>query len=290
MVVTDHALLELTGNASENWITRTAWALGSSGVYVFFMISGFIMVHISWTNFGSSKAAASFLERRILRIVPLYWAATILALAYHRASATHGASDGWKELGYSLAFVPYPGDDQSWAPILPQGWTLNFEAMFYLLFAVGLFFPRRVALTTIIGFLVVFVLLRSRIPNASLAYLASPIVLWFALGMTIATLWRWFELSEPNWVARRAKVLQAFGDASYSTYLSHGLVLTMTMRVWKLIIGQPSVALVFLSLVIATIVGRFVYVTFERPLLRNMNRYYKIVRGFAVGPKIAGTR
>ena len=105
----DHALLELTGNAGENWITRVAWALGSSGVSVFFVVSGFIMVHISWTNFGASKAAANFMQRRIIRIVPLYWAATILAFAFHRVSGTHGAADGWRELGYSLVFVPYPG-------------------------------------------------------------------------------------------------------------------------------------------------------------------------------------
>ena len=165
----------------------------------------------------------------------------------------------------------------------------NFEAMFYLLFAVGLFFPRRVALAAIIGFLAVFVLFGSYIPNASLAYLASPIVLWFALGMALAILWRGFELSEPAWLAKRAKFLQHFGDASYSTYLSHGLALTVTLRVWKMVVGQPSLELVFLSLIIATIVGRVAYVTFEKPLLRIINGYCKAIRVYAAGPKVAGT-
>jgi exopolysaccharide production protein ExoZ len=286
MVVMDHALLELTGNAGENWITRVAWALGSSGVSVFFVVSGFIMVHISWTNFGTSKAAANFMQRRIIRIVPLYWAATILAFAFHRVSGTHGAVDGWRELGYSLVFVPYPGGDQSWSPVLSQGWTLNFEIMFYFLFAIGLFFPRRVALAAIVGLLVAFVLFGSYIPNASLAYLASPIVLWFALGMALAILWHRFELSEPNWVSRRAKLLQQFGDASYSTYLSHGLVLTLTLWVWKMAVGKPSALLVFLSLIIATIVGRIIYGTFEKPILRVINSHVqKAIRVFAVVPK-----
>jgi exopolysaccharide production protein ExoZ len=286
MVVADHALLELTGNAAQNWITRVAWALGSSGVSVFFIISGFLMVHISWTNFGTSKSAASFMQRRIIRIVPLYWAATILALAFHRVSATHGAADGWRELGYSLAFVPYPGADQSWSPVLPQGWTLNFEAMFYLLFAVGLFFPRRVALTAIIGLLVVFVVFGSYIPNASLVYLASPIVLWFAAGMALAILWRRLELHEPTWMARRAKLLQKFGDASYSTYLSHGLVLTVMLWIWKMAVGQPSFLLVFFSLIIATIIGRIIYVIFEKGLLGIINsNIQKAIWVFAAGPE-----
>ena len=292
MVVTDHALLELTGNAAQNSITRVAWALGSSGVSVFFIISGFIMVHISWTQFGTSKAAANFMQRRIIRIVPLYWAATILALAFHRVSATHGATDGWRELGYSLAFVPYQGGDQSWSPILPQGWTLNFEMMFYLLFAVALCFPRRVALTAIMGFLVGFGLLGSYIPIGSVAYLASPIILWFALGMAMAIVWRRFELSEPNWVARRAKLLQRFGDASYSTYLSHGLVLTTTLWLWKMTVGPPSVVLAFLSLIIAAIVGRIIYVIFEKPILRLINTdVQKAIRVFtAVGPECVSAK
>jgi exopolysaccharide production protein ExoZ len=286
MVVVDHALLELTGNAAHNWITRVAWALGSSGVSVFFTISGFIMVHISWTNFGTSKAAANFMQRRIIRIVPLYWAATILALAFHRVSATHGATDGWQELGYSLAFVPYPGGDQSWSPILPQGWTLNFEIFFYLLFAVGLFFPRRVALAAVTGLLVAFVLFGSYSPNASLAYLSSPIVLWFALGMVLAIIWRRFELSEPDWIARRAKFLEPFGDASYSTYLSHGLVLTVMLWVWKMAVGQPSIVLVFFSLTVATIFGQIIYVVIEKRLLRIINsNVRKTIRVFAACPE-----
>jgi exopolysaccharide production protein ExoZ len=275
MVVMDHALLELTGGAPENWVTRVAWTLGSSGVSVFFVISGFIMVHISWANFGTPKAATDFMRRRIIRIVPLYWAATVLALAFHQVSATHGGTDGWHELVYSLAFVPYAGSDQSWQPVLPQGWTLNFEMMFYLLFACVLFFSRRAGLTAIIGFLVVFVFFGQQVPNGSVAYLASPIVLWFALGIGLAILWRSFGMSEPNWLARPAKLFQRFGDASYSTYLSHGLVLTVMLWAWKRAVGQPSVLLVFSSLIAATIAGRIIYATFEKPLLRTIDGMLK---------------
>ena len=51
-VVADHALLEITKNQSANLVTHVAWTLGSTGVSVFFVISGFIMVHICWENFG----------------------------------------------------------------------------------------------------------------------------------------------------------------------------------------------------------------------------------------------
>src|ERR1700735_5026340 len=127
LVIVDHTLLEITQNQSGNSVTHIAWTLGSAGVDVFFVISGFIMVHICWENFGRWAAAVDFLRRRVIRIVPLYWLATLAALAYHRVSATHGAHAGWSELLYSLAFIPYADDEGFWSPILPQGWTLSYE-------------------------------------------------------------------------------------------------------------------------------------------------------------------
>src|SRR5919199_3823803 len=44
-----------------------------AGVDVFFVISGFIMVHISRDAFGRPGAPWRFLARRIVRIVPPYW-------------------------------------------------------------------------------------------------------------------------------------------------------------------------------------------------------------------------
>ena len=50
--------------------------LGWLGVILFFVISGFIMVHASRRLFGTAGARAEFLRRRLARIVPLYWLVT----------------------------------------------------------------------------------------------------------------------------------------------------------------------------------------------------------------------
>ena len=34
------------------------------------------------------------------------------------------------------------------APVVGQGWTLNYEMFFYVLFAVSVFFPRRLAVAS----------------------------------------------------------------------------------------------------------------------------------------------
>jgi exopolysaccharide production protein ExoZ len=272
LVIADHALLELSHNAPNNQVTHLAWSLGSAGVYVFFVISGFIMVHICWDNFGRRAAPADFLRRRIIRIVPLYWVATVAALAYHKVSATHGANSGWSDLAYSLTFIPYSGDD-GWHPILPGGWTLNYEMMFYVVFALGLALPRKLALPGVGAALSAFVVVGPYCANGAVRYLASPIVLWFLLGMGLAVIWHWQDFAEPPWIAKSAKLLERFGDASYSTYLVHGLTLTVLLRTWTMVAGSPSAWIVPLSLVVATTAGLTTHMLVEKPVLRIVTNF-----------------
>jgi peptidoglycan/LPS O-acetylase OafA/YrhL len=268
LVVIDHALLEISDNQPGGLITHVAWTLGSAGVYVFFVISGFILVHISWGSFGRPSSATNFLRRRITRIVPLYWLATIAAFAYHKVSATHGASDSWPELVRSLAFIPYCGGDGSWDPVLPQGWSLNYEMMFYAIFALGLSFPRKIALPAVGITLGAFVVIQPLLPNETLAYLSSPIVLWFLLGMGLATLWHWGGFEESERLARSTRCLEPLGDASYSTYLVHGFILTIVLRAWLLAAGPPSIWVVPISVAITAIAGWATYRFVETPILR----------------------
>ena len=268
LVVVDHTLLELTRNAPSDPLTVIAYVLGNAGVYSFFVVSGFIMVHVSWSNFGQAGAGIKFFRRRIVRIVPLYWIGTLAALGYHKVSMTHGAQDGLQELAYSLAFIPHPGSDGSWSPILPQGWTLNYEMTFYVIFGLGLCAPRKFGLPIVFAALLTLVFLGGRSNSAAVVYLASPIVLWFLLGVTLAIMWKRWELSEPTWIGKPAQLLEPVGDASYSLYLVHGLVLTMLLRVWIGAVGPASIYLLLpVSLAVAIVMGWVIYVAVERPLL-----------------------
>ena len=267
LVVIDHTLLELSANSASNPLTRIAYYLGITGVSSFFVVSGFIMVCVSWYSFGETGAGINFFRRRIIRIIPLYWIGTIVALGFHKVSATHGAHDGWRELAYSLAFIPYLGSEGGWSPILPQGWTLNYEMMFYVIFSLGLCIPRRFGLPAVGAALLAFVLIGGQSHSAVVVYLASPFVLCFLLGIALAIIWMQWELSEPTWIGRSARRLEPIGDASYSLYLVHGFVLTMLFRVWIYLVGPPSLWLVPLSLAVAILAGWVTYVAIERPLL-----------------------
>jgi exopolysaccharide production protein ExoZ len=282
LVVLDHALVDVTAGDVRNPATQVAWMMGSIGVSVFFVISGFIMVHISWDDFGRRGAAANFLRRRIIRIVPLYWLATIAAFAFHKVSATHGADAGWLELLQSLLFIPYRNEAGGWAPVLSQGWTLNYEMFFYAILAVALVFRRSLALPGVGAALAIFTLVGLFFPSGVWAYLSSPIVLLFVMGIGLAMLWRSYGLVEPKRIANSAKVLEAVGDASYAIYLVHGLALTILLRIWVKLAGPPSLSFipfasfVVLGLAAATVVGLCVHLAVEKPILRIATGRWKL--------------
>ena len=78
-VVVDHAILrQAEWSQTSETVMRAAEYSGALAVAVFFVISGFIMLHTSACNYGAPGAVRGFLVKRLWRIVPLYWIATSL--------------------------------------------------------------------------------------------------------------------------------------------------------------------------------------------------------------------
>lgn len=116
-----------------------AWDVGSRGVDVFFVISGFIIAYIG------SKKPEHFFVRRLIRIVPFYWAATLVvftaATLLPRFFRSTDASVG--HLVPSLLFFPHLSSSGEVQPTLILGWSLNFEMFFYVVFALALLLSTR---------------------------------------------------------------------------------------------------------------------------------------------------
>jgi exopolysaccharide production protein ExoZ len=111
-----------------------------AGVDLFFVISGFIMVHTTQGDPGGVRSAARFASRRLQRIWPAYLVLT-LAIGF--------SSFGWSLIGdqetrvrlvKSILFVPTNYDTVYGNQIIAQGWTLGFEVYFYGIFAISLLF------------------------------------------------------------------------------------------------------------------------------------------------------
>lgn len=108
---------------------------GRLGVMLFFVISGFIMVYISGT---ATFSPMSFLKRRIIRIIPLYWLFTglVALIAAMAPSLMQTTVFTWPHLVQSLLFIVHEAPERGGtSPILSLGWTLNYEAYFYIAFA-----------------------------------------------------------------------------------------------------------------------------------------------------------
>ena len=112
LVVVDHALLRQAsfGTISKG-IESVANDLGAMGVHIFFVISGFIMMFNTFESFNRAGAPGRFMLARIKRIVPLYYAATIVAIAI----SNHGNSAAyrWSDIALSMAFMPSTKDSGS---------------------------------------------------------------------------------------------------------------------------------------------------------------------------------
>lgn len=167
---------------------------GGFGVDLFFVISGFIMYHVSTDKFGQAGAARTFLVRRFLRIAPLYYLATLLMLA-----ATFTFSDAVSiarpEMGHvlaSLLFLPAENALGQPVPVLKLGWTLNFEAYFYAMFALALIFGRRTGLAVLVIAICSVVALGQIVPDPPvwLAFWGQSLVFEFLAGVGIAILYR----------------------------------------------------------------------------------------------------
>jgi peptidoglycan/LPS O-acetylase OafA/YrhL len=193
MVAAYHAQLELATRLGLP-DSLPSFSFGAAGVDLFFVISGFIMVYASERLFGRPEASRVFFLRRLARIVPLYWAASGVLLAYILIAGIDFAVSN-VSLGTIVAsflFLPYPRPDGLMMPLHGLGWTLNYEMFFYVVFAVGIVLPRRNAVLAIAAFLTAIVAVNwmfGPFPEP-LAFWCGSIMLEFCFGMLIALAYR----------------------------------------------------------------------------------------------------
>ena len=107
-----------------------AFAVGASGVHIFFVISGFVMVY---TSSRSNLTPGSFLKRRLIRIYPIYWVVLALYLLAHQLMGAPYRLSLTQIAGAALLLPGY-------SPlVIGPGWTLSYEMYFYVCFALALF-------------------------------------------------------------------------------------------------------------------------------------------------------
>jgi peptidoglycan/LPS O-acetylase OafA/YrhL len=178
---------------------------GYAGVDIFFVISGFILVHA--TRRAEHARPLDFALRRIFRVVPL---AQIATLAFYLSLTSR---PGWPLLWRSLLFLPSADTDppKFGFPVVSQEWTLSYELVFYAIFAGVLMFTHRHRVPAAAAAVLLFVLgfqwmlggpvtlypngvflppVRGAVPPEFLGVLGNPIMLEFIVGMLFAEAYR----------------------------------------------------------------------------------------------------
>jgi exopolysaccharide production protein ExoZ len=321
---------------------------GSSGVDLFFVISGFIMVFTTNRLIPGVRAAAEFMRRRVLRVYPMYWIySSVLLLAFLISPSIFRRQD-ISSLSFVKSFMLYP---QAQEPLLIVGWTLIHEVYFYLVFALILLLRRkyhRIALFVwALSVCSAAIVLPEEQRGPGTALLVNPLTLEFIFGCGVGMLvlngrgnstwliaggvfwlfggwvfhfyyfdgagltlgqrvlvlgapyalllWGAVRLEiEGRWKAR--PVIESLGDASYSIYLSHFLVISALTRLSAFLSSKFGVttstsvdSVIFFAgcLGISLLFGWLSYSLVERPL-QGLIRYHGKGRRLGQPTTLAG--
>ena len=190
-VLLGHSMSAVTDLCSDGKCAfiRPRWATGS-GVDLFFLISGFIMLVSSKDLFQKRGAGAKFISKRLIRIVPLYWLSTVIFIAL--TTIFRNETTDLRHFISSILFFPWNpnANIEGISPVLSLGWTLNYEMMFYIVFASFIHLQRNNALFWIFFTLLSLVTLGQFVSQDEipLFFWSRPIILEFAAGMMLGEL------------------------------------------------------------------------------------------------------
>jgi peptidoglycan/LPS O-acetylase OafA/YrhL len=152
MVVLDHIHLQ----RGKVFPDMTYWphgtVCGEAGVDLFFVISGFIMMHITPRAHRSWRDQGAFLFRRAVRIYPPYWAVVIplLLLWQHDPGVLNAYNQHQVDVVSSLLLTP-----SRRAVVLIVAWSLVAELSYYLISSFIFYWEGRRRLAVILAWAVV---------------------------------------------------------------------------------------------------------------------------------------
>ena len=299
---------------------------GVSGVDLFFVISGFVMVTITREKFRKPMEALKFIYHRVIRIYPVYWIYSVLVLIVFLIQPSWVNSAQGNQVDIVSSFLLLPSNN---LPLVNVGWSLVHEVYFYLFFfLIMLLIPEWfLALTlTLWAGVLVFAHIFCELNNLYLNFVFHPLTLEFIGGCFLAIFyyhyeikcnrkvllviavvnfilliaghevahiisavytsawwWRILTFGVPSLLIvhcfvhleRDAYILPkwliAIGDASYSIYLSHVLVLSALGRIWYVfssngvmdnIVAIPVLTALMLSF------GLVSYHMLEKPIMK----------------------
>ena len=304
LVVLFHVDLNVIQNGFSEPALHKIFNIGNSGVDIFFVISGFVMMVSNWEK---KISILDFLRRRLVRILPLY---LILTLTYYSIAVITpflipniNVNFSWflSSVTFTTAIFGYK------SPILGQGWTLEYEMLFYLVFSVSLVFKnnsKKLIFVSCLVFLGVLFGISTLFFEFALGMLAGYLfkekhftgkqgLLLSLMGISLIfsnSLDIFLEIDRvliygiPSFMLilglssiKQSSniILRKLGDSSYSLYLSQFFIIPLIFKFENLLekLITNSTFMVIMVSIVTLIFGHLVYLLVEKPLTRLTRKY-----------------
>ena len=276
---------------------------GSSGVDIFFVISGFIITYAQSVN---KKKISEFLVLRFIRIVPLYWFLTLVfsLLFFFFSSYFRERTISLELFFYSIFFIS--NISLTVHPVIIPGWTLEYEIIFYFLFSISLFFKKLkfkfIYLFIIISF-AAFILKEFKMLEFLFGVICAFIYLNYHMNkknsfilLTISIFFFLITILNKSFLYNyliwglssfllvlsliylpqiKSKVFIFLGNASYSIYLIQIFTIPIFYKLsskFLLILNTDIVAL--LCLLFSVIIGCMMHLFIEKPLIYSLKKTF----------------
>jgi len=173
---------------AKNFTQYTYTNLGASGVDIFFVLSGFVMIYVSYDHFRLPHSSLNFLRNRITRIVPTYY----LFISFSTFMLILNLKFDLKLIITSYLFILSSNNAGQVTTLVGGGWTLCFEAFFYAVFAILLRFKRKYLLPSLTSVFIIGNLVRIIFGNPYpwAEVVTNPLVFEFLFGCCIGMLYK----------------------------------------------------------------------------------------------------
>ena len=292
--VNDYNYFQLTKNFS-------SW--GDFGVDIFFIITGFIMIYVK----RSQKNTFHFLKNRIIRILPLYYFFNFLYLFIFILFPTSFRTLQINSDNFFLSLLFLNQYINLEKPIVTAGWSLEYEMLFYTLFAICMFvrnirlfyffiifllfllsFQDFLFIEFLFGILIGIIYINKNkfkkniFKNYSYFFLIFGLVILFVSIFFYQETHRTIKYGIPcafillgSIFCKQIsnKYIIFLGNASYSIYLSHSLCVIGTVKLFKIIAPNfNGITLVVIILTLSLLFASLIYYFIERNLILLMKK------------------
>ena len=140
LVVAYHASNRIDNLYSKGAIAwERRFEFGNAGVDLFFVISGFIVAHIHFSDIGQPRQYLPYVYKRVTRIYPLYWILFLLVMPLYFLVPTAGEDFQRNALNLIASFFLLPVPPKQ---VIGLAWSLVPDLIFYAFFGLAILHRR----------------------------------------------------------------------------------------------------------------------------------------------------